>query len=190
MTAGLGGTDVDRMNRGQPDTETTLHVGPTDTPLGAVWMAATPAGMCSVTVPGGTRAECLAVARRGKASVLVVDGGPLVDMLAAELEAYFAGTLRRFSVPLDLRGTPFQRRVWETVAAIPYGETLTYSEIARRIGIPAAFRAVGAANGANPAAIVIPCHRVVGSDGSLTGYGGGIAMKRALLDLERIHAAV
>ena len=85
-------------------------------------------------------------------------------------------------------GTPFERRVWDELRAIPYGETASYAEIARRIGRPSACRAVGRANGRNPIAVIVPCHRVVGSDGSLTGYAGGIDMKRALLDLERRHA--
>ena len=102
----------------------------------------------------------------------------------AQLEAYFAGALRRFDLPLAPEGTPFQREVWSALTAIPYGETLSYGELARRLGRPAASRAVGAANGQNPIPIVIPCHRVIGADGSLTGFGGGLAIKRRLLDLE------
>jgi methylated-DNA-[protein]-cysteine S-methyltransferase len=102
----------------------------------------------------------------------------------AQLEAYFAGELRRFDLPLAPEGTAFQREVWSALTAIPYGETVSYGELARRLGRPAASRAVGAANGQNPIPIVIPCHRVIGSDGSLTGFGGGLAIKRRLLDLE------
>jgi methylated-DNA-[protein]-cysteine S-methyltransferase len=102
----------------------------------------------------------------------------------AQLEAYFAGELRRFDLPLAPEGTPFQREVWSALTTIPYGETLSYGELARRLGKPAATRAVGAANGQNPIPIVIPCHRVIGADGSLTGFGGGLAIKRRLLDLE------
>jgi methylated-DNA-[protein]-cysteine S-methyltransferase len=102
-----------------------------------------------------------------------------------QLEAYFAGTLRQFDLPLAPEGTPFQQRVWRALLDIPYGETESYGALARRIGRPAAVRAVGAANGQNPLAIVIPCHRVIGSNGRLVGYGGGLAMKAALLDLER-----
>ena len=104
---------------------------------------------------------------------------------AVQLEQYFAGERTGFDVTMELVGTRFERRVWEEVRAIPYGETATYAEIARRIGRPDACRAVGRANGRNPIAVIVPCHRVVGSDGSLTGYAGGIEMKRALLDLER-----
>jgi methylated-DNA-[protein]-cysteine S-methyltransferase len=102
----------------------------------------------------------------------------------AQLDAYFAGQLRRFDLPLAPEGTPFQREVWSALTAIPYGETVSYGELARRLGRPAASRAVGAANGQNPIPIVIPCHRVIGADGSLTGFGGGLAIKRRLLDLE------
>ena len=102
----------------------------------------------------------------------------------AQLEAYFAGALRRFDLPLAPEGTPFQREVWSALTAIPYGETVSYGELARQLGRPAASRAVGAANGQNPIPIVIPCHRVIGADGSLTGFGGGLAIKRRLLDLE------
>ncbi len=102
-----------------------------------------------------------------------------------ELAAYFAGDRRAFDVPVEPAGTAFQRQVWAAVAAIPYGGTATYRDIAAAIGRPSAARAVGAANGANPLAIVIPCHRVVGSDGDLTGYAGGLDAKRLLLTLER-----
>ena len=102
-----------------------------------------------------------------------------------ELTAYFAGELRQFSLPLAPQGTPFQLDVWNALRAIPYGETRSYGELAERIGRPAAVRAVGAANGANPLPIVVPCHRVIGSNGSLTGFGGGIPLKQALLALER-----
>ena len=103
----------------------------------------------------------------------------------AELEAYFAQELRVFSVPIALHGTEFQRRVWKGLREIPYGETWSYGELARAIGQPGAARAVGLANGRNPVAIIVPCHRVIGSSGTLTGYGGGLDRKRALLDLER-----
>lgn len=102
----------------------------------------------------------------------------------AQLEAYFAGRLRVFDLPLAPRGTTFQQQVWRALRAIPYGTTLSYGDLARRIGKPSAVRAVGAANGRNPIAIVIPCHRVIGADGSLTGFGGGLPIKRALLVLE------
>lgn len=105
-----------------------------------------------------------------------------------ELNEYFDGERREFSLPLDLRGTPFQLACWDALLAIPYGETRSYAEIARAIGHPKAFRAVGMANNRNPVAIIVPCHRVIASGGSLCGYGGGLELKRKLLDLEQAHA--
>jgi O-6-methylguanine DNA methyltransferase len=102
-----------------------------------------------------------------------------------QLEAYFAGRLRNFDLPLDLQGTPFQLSVWRRLVDIPYGETRSYRDIAAAIGKPTAVRAVGAANGANPVAIVVPCHRVIGANGKLVGYGGGLHWKQRLLELER-----
>ncbi len=110
---------------------------------------------------------------------------PLLDRLEAQLDQYFAGSRRAFDLPLDAGGTPFQREVWAALRLIPYGETISYAELARRVGRPEARRAVGAATGRNPLSIVIPCHRVVGSDGALTGYGGGLWRKKLLLELER-----
>lgn len=101
-----------------------------------------------------------------------------------QLAAYFAGRLRTFDLPIATRGTTFQRRVWHALRDIPYGDTRSYGDIARHLGKPTATRAVGAANGRNPVPIVVPCHRVLGSDGSLTGFGGGIDTKRFLLRLE------
>ena len=103
---------------------------------------------------------------------------------ARQMNEYFSGRRRSFDLPLDLRGTDFQRRCWQKLLKIPYGETRSYADIARAIGNPAAVRAVGLANGQNPIAIIVPCHRVIGSDGSLTGYGGGLETKRKLLELE------
>jgi methylated-DNA-[protein]-cysteine S-methyltransferase len=102
----------------------------------------------------------------------------------AQLDEYFAGERIDFNVKLDLRGSDFQRKVWDALRTIPYGETRSYGEIARQIGRPDRARAVGAANGQNPVSIIVPCHRVIGADGSLTGYGGGLHRKRLLLDLE------
>lgn len=105
-----------------------------------------------------------------------------------QLTAYFAGDLTVFDLELDMVGTQFQRRVWAALQTIPYGETCSYGEIARQIGSPSASRAVGLANGHNPIGIIVPCHRVIGANGSLTGYGGGLNRKRALLELEKSRA--
>ena len=115
------------------------------------------------------------------------DARPLRQAVA-QLNAYFAGDLRTFDLPLRMEGTPFQLAVWRALQDIPYGETASYGEIARRVGTPQGSRAVGLANGSNPIAIVVPCHRVIGSNGKLTGYGGGLNNKETLLALERKHA--
>jgi methylated-DNA-[protein]-cysteine S-methyltransferase len=109
---------------------------------------------------------------------------PVLRQAATELGEYFAGGRRTFGLPLAPRGTDFQQAVWRTLATIPYGATVSYTELASRVGRPEAVRAVGAANGRNPLPIVLPCHRVIGANGSLTGFGGGLPMKRFLLDLE------
>ncbi|MGP4058185.1 methylated-DNA--[protein]-cysteine S-methyltransferase [Mycobacterium sp. 4D054] len=105
-----------------------------------------------------------------------------------QLQEYFGGTRRDFDLTLELLGTPFQRRVWEALLTIPYGETRSYGDIARQIDAPGAFRAVGLANGHNPIGIIVPCHRVIGANGSLTGYGGGLDRKKTLLGMERNNA--
>jgi methylated-DNA-[protein]-cysteine S-methyltransferase len=112
------------------------------------------------------------------------DATPLTETIR-QLQAYFAGDLENFNLPLAPEGTPFQMDVWQRLRDIPYGQTISYGELARRIGNPKASRAVGLANGSNPIPIVIPCHRVIGSNGKLTGYGGGLPIKEKLLALER-----
>ena len=111
-------------------------------------------------------------------------GGRVNAQCAAELQEYLDGRRTRFSVPLDLRGTPFQQQVWQALRSIPYGETRSYMDIARAVGRPMASRAVGGAVGSNPVSIIVPCHRVIGANGTLTGYAGGLDRKRALLSLE------
>lgn len=117
----------------------------------------------------------------------IADAAPF-RAAVAQLDEYFAGERRRFDLALAPRGTDFQRRVWRALTEIPYGKTTSYGELARRIGNPSASRAVGLANGANPLPIVVPCHRVIGADGSLTGFGGGLPIKRKLLALEGTDA--
>jgi len=150
---------------------------------------------CIVESPIGPLA--LAVSEKGIVSLHFGRAWPLqTDVIDAEaktaayrreLEEYFAGERTRFTVPLDLRGTSFQKQCWQALLDIPYGETRSYADIARAINRPRAFRAVGMANHDNPVAIIVPCHRVVGSNGDLTGYGGGLEVKRRLLELERRH---
>jgi len=110
---------------------------------------------------------------------------PVAKACIEELEAYFAGTLREFTVPIKLRSTDFRMRVWAALMTIPYGETISYKELAQRIGQPKAIRAVGGANHHNPISIIVPCHRVIGASGTLTGYGGGLGNKEFLLALEK-----
>ncbi len=118
----------------------------------------------------------------------MADDSAFADAVA-QLEAYFAGDLIEFELDLELMGTDFQRRVWAALLTIPYGETRSYGEIASQIGSPGGSRAVGLANGHNPIGIIVPCHRVIGANGSLTGYGGGIHRKKSLLEMERNRMA-
>jgi O-6-methylguanine DNA methyltransferase len=113
------------------------------------------------------------------------DDLPLFVEAKRQLAAYFAGQLKAFDLPLDAPGTPFQQCVWAALAAIPFGVTISYGELAQRIGNPNASRAVGLANGRNPISIIVPCHRVIGANGTMTGYGGGLSRKETLLALER-----
>jgi methylated-DNA-[protein]-cysteine S-methyltransferase len=127
--------------------------------------------------------------REGRSRMAIRDDWTRADepfeAVRAQLAEYFDGLRTGFDVPLGMDGTAFQRRVWSALQEIPYGETASYGEIARRVGEPDAARAVGVANGSNPIAVIVPCHRVIGADGSLTGFGGGLERKRILLDLER-----
>jgi methylated-DNA-[protein]-cysteine S-methyltransferase len=141
------------------------------TPIGPLALEAGPAGLRRVRFPGDEP-----TGDRDPAALRAA---------AAQLSEYFAGRRTAFDLALDLRGTALQRAVWDRLQAIPYGETITYTRLAADLGRPAAVRAVGAAVGRTPVPIVVPCHRVVGSDGSLRGYAGGLDRKRALLDLER-----
>jgi methylated-DNA-[protein]-cysteine S-methyltransferase len=149
-------------------------------PVGALLLAADADGLTGVYFEPhrwGPSADDVARWRRG-------DAGGAIAAARAQLAAYFARELTAFDLPLAPRGTPFQERVWRALREIPYGATLSYGELARRLGDPRATRAVGAANGRNPLSIVVPCHRVVGADGALTGFGGGIDRKRWLLTHE------
>ncbi len=116
------------------------------------------------------------------------DNHPVLDEAATQLEEYFAGRRQEFDIPLDLSGTEFQRAAWSALANVPFGETRSYRQQAEAIGRPKAVRAIGAANGQNPVPIVLPCHRIVGSDGSLTGYGGGLPIKEYLLNHEQAQS--
>jgi O-6-methylguanine DNA methyltransferase len=155
-----------------------------ETPVGALHAALSPSGLGRLSLPGEPPETCVEWARRWYPRARLVHHADLLDRLREQLGEYFEGRRRDFALPLDLRGTAFQARVWQALCAIPWGRTSTYADVAHAIGRPRAVRAVGVANGANPVPIVVPCHRVVGSDGRLTGYGGGLALKRRLLTLE------
>jgi AraC family transcriptional regulator of adaptative response/methylated-DNA-[protein]-cysteine methyltransferase len=155
-------------------------------PLGPLVAGATAEGVCLLEFSDRRMLETqLAVVRKLLAAPAVPGSNRHLQRLERELADYFAGSLRGFSVPLVYPGTRFQRRVWEQLLAIPYGETRSYQGLARALGEPSAVRAVGRANGLNRLAIVIPCHRVINKDGRLGGYGGGLRRKQYLLELER-----
>jgi methylated-DNA-[protein]-cysteine S-methyltransferase len=147
--------------------------------VAGVHSVATPIGLLLLSADDGRLTGVAFAASAGPRST-----EPLLLEAEAQLDAYFAAELERFELPLALRGTEFQRSVWEALLEIPYGSTTTYSELAAAIGRPSACRAVGAANGRNPLAVIVPCHRVIGAAGGLTGYGGGLERKRRLLALE------
>jgi O-6-methylguanine DNA methyltransferase len=128
--------------------------------------------------------------QRGTKGVGFEESASAMRVYVRELEEYFAGARRQFTLALDLRGTDFQRACWQALLAIPYGETRSYADIARAVGRPRGFRAVGMANNRNPIAIVVPCHRVIASDGTLCGYGGGLDLKRKLLELEGARSGI
>ena len=146
-----------------------------ETPIGRILLEADENGVCAL---------------RFHACKAVSDAHPVLDMAELELNEYFAGRRRRFSVPLSIHGTDFQKKVWRALTEIPYGATASYLDIAEAVGNPKACRAVGMANHVNPLPVFVPCHRVVGKNGKLTGYAGGLEMKQFLLELERTHAEV
>ncbi|HEX5353476.1 MAG TPA: methylated-DNA--[protein]-cysteine S-methyltransferase [Rhodanobacteraceae bacterium] len=159
-----------------------LYCDQIDSPIGPLLLLGDGAGLVEIGLPHhGAPMQPPADAKQDNSKLRAA---------ARQLDEYFAGTRQQFDVPLHPSGTPFQLEVWGALLAIPYGETVSYADIARRIRRPRAVRAVGAANGANPLAIIVPCHRVIGSHGDLVGYGGGLPAKRWLLEHERRHAPV
>jgi O-6-methylguanine DNA methyltransferase len=158
-------------------------------PLGPCFVMATENGVCWTGTPGTLLEEGLVRTKKWLTFDRVVRASQVKPLQQAvqELQRYFAGEKISFSCPLDLQGTPFQVNVWQALRQIPYGETRSYAQIAQATGRPSAVRAVGAANGANPVAVIVPCHRVIGSNGTLTGYGGGLSTKSWLLSLEGIR---
>ena len=155
----------------------TLAFTETDTPVGRLLLAGTDEYLSLLWFQSGARPMTPNPAWRR-------DERPL-RRVVEELDGYFAGRLHQFSLSLQPEGTEFQKRVWKELQQIPYGDTISYGQLAERIGNPKASRAVGLANGANPISIIVPCHRVIGANGKLTGYGGGLSIKEKLLALER-----
>ncbi|OKP99901.1 hypothetical protein A3849_01535 [Paenibacillus sp. P46E] len=160
-----------------------------DSPIGPLTLCATEAGLCLVKF-GMLRDTASGISQWIKVQMgqvkLHKDSSRLLEAVQ-QLEAYFAGELREFSLPLDLRGTVFQRQVWEALCAVPYAESASYKDIASKIGNPQAVRAVGGANNRNPVPVIVPCHRIIGSGGTLVGYAGGLGIKSRLLQLEAEH---
>ncbi|WP_263416316.1 methylated-DNA--[protein]-cysteine S-methyltransferase [Terriglobus albidus] len=148
-------------------------------PVGALKLVASDKGLAAILWENDSP-------RRVPLSGLVEnDSHPVLLKAERQLDEYFAGSRRAFDLPLDMRGTTFQKDVWEALLAIPYGETRSYGQLAKQLGRPSASRAVGAANGRNPISIVVPCHRVIGSSGKLTGFAGGLDVKARLLEMEK-----
>jgi O-6-methylguanine DNA methyltransferase len=152
--------------------------------IGTVWVASTPYGVCKISLGADQSGAFLSWLSRHIGVARPREEPQLMTGVVAQLREYFSGSRRVFDLPLDARGTVFQRAVWSQVVRIPYGATATYGDIARLVGKARASRAVGAAVGANPLPIVVPCHRVIGAGGSLTGFGAGLDVKEALLRLE------
>ena len=166
-----------------------LYTASIESPIGPLFLAASSRGLIALEfdtrLPGQQSIRPNPRHLRAEEKGFAFDDSPSALMTyITEIEEYFSGRRRKFAFPLDLRGTEFQLACWCALLAIPYGETRTYADIARAIGKPKAFRAVGMANNRNPTAIVVPCHRVIASDGTLCGYGGGLEVKRKLLELE------
>jgi AraC family transcriptional regulator of adaptative response/methylated-DNA-[protein]-cysteine methyltransferase len=157
-----------------------------ESPIGDLVLGASRRGCCLVEFADRYGLEKIKaqIQVRHKLEMIERDS-PLLDSVAEELRDYFSGSLHSFSTPVDLRGTRFEQAVWQELLAIPYGQTRTYGDIAKSVRNPLAFQAVGGANGRNPLAIVVPCHRVVQKGGGMSGYGGGIWRKKYLLDFER-----
>lgn len=151
-----------------------------ESPLGTVIAIADPHGIISIDFVDAK------YAKRIERDWIEDADDPTLRECFGQLREYFAGTRHEFDLPLSPHGTPFQERVWQEIARVPYGETISYGELARRAGAPGQARAAGAATGRNPVGVVIPCHRIVGSDGSLTGYAGGLGRKQRLLELEGV----
>jgi methylated-DNA-[protein]-cysteine S-methyltransferase len=166
-----------------------VHRAEFETPVGSILCASTERGLAFVQLPRADRRSFADWLRRHAPGARLETGFAPNKAAIQQIREYLDGKRSEFELSLDLRGTDFQRRVWDALLEIPYGQTRTYTEQARAIGEPTAVRSVGSANGANPCSIVVPCHRVVATGGKLGGYGGGLPLKRRLLALERARPA-
>lgn len=171
--------------RCQPDNATPVYLRAIDTPVGPLTLGATADAVVLVDFTDRPMMPAQLGAVRRRIGPTSFGSNPMLDELEAQLRAYLAGERRAFDLPTDVPGSPFQVSVWAELRRIPYGSTISYRELAARVGAPAATRAVGRANGSNRLAIVIPCHRVIAAGGGLGAYGGGLPAKRRLLDMER-----
>jgi len=176
--------------RGKKDEQ--LEKGPTgevyctsfDSRIGRIYVASTEKGVCKISMPNENRKDFFDWLKKHFETEMVTDNRVRNKSVIDQLSRYFNGRLARFTCSVDLIGTPFQIRVWKEISKIEYGSTITYKHLAKRVHAPKAFQAVGRANGSNPLPIIIPCHRVIGSDGSLVGYAYGVKAKEFLLRLE------
>ena len=162
----------------------TLCYQPLNTPLGTFHLAASERGLCRLLLPG--EADWSGWFDRHFGGTASSGWNPALRRATSQLEQFLSGERRDFDLELDLRGTPFQIGVWNQLRSIPFGETRSYAQVAAGIGRPGSSRAVGTATGRNPVPVVVPCHRVIGSDGRLVGYAGGLGLKRSLLELEGV----
>lgn len=152
--------------------------------IGLIYIASTDKGVCKVALPRQSKREFLRWLRENFKDNEVVDNNSKNREVIDQLSRYFNGRLAKFSLPVDLRGTPFQLRVWKELTKISYGTTISYKQLAKRLGTSRGFQAMGRANAANPVPIIVPCHRVMGANGSLVGYASGVKTKEFLLRLE------
>jgi methylated-DNA-[protein]-cysteine S-methyltransferase len=165
-------------------TATEVYCTSFDSRIGRIYVASTDIGVCKISVPKESRKDFINWLQTHFGLDAVIDNRSKNKEVIDQLTRYFNGKLAKFTCPTDLLGTPFQIKIWKTLVKIPYGATITYKHLARKAGIPKAYQAVGRANGANPLPIIVPCHRVLGSNGSLVGYSCGVKTKEFLLRLE------
>ncbi len=161
-----------------------VHLTHFPTPLGPMTVASTPRGVVAASLPGDGRDHVRNWLARRLPRATVVQGTGRNAKVVATVRSFLAGKRTDLDVPLDLRGTPFQKKVWTALRRVPFGATISYADLARRAGHPGAARACGSANGSNPVPLFVPCHRTIAADGSLGGFGGGLPLKRRLLELE------